>query len=90
MKYMSEKELKKVLNELYGILKDGSIPSVIYLPSVNHFSVTGKVGQQINCIGLMLAQICNVTGRNVKEVLDEDFYNYLFPAYMKFIKENEN
>ena len=87
MKYMSEKELRKVLDELYETLKDGGIPSVIYLPSVKHFSVTGKVGEQIVCVGLLLAQICNVTGRNVKEILDQDFYEYLLPMYMEILKE---
>lgn len=87
MKIISEKELRKVLYELYENLKDGNIPSVIYLPSVNHFSVTGKVDQQIVCVGLLVGQICNATGRNVKEILDKDFYKHLLPACMEILKE---
>ena len=87
MNETNKKELRKVLDELYEILKDGNIPSVIYLPFVNHFSVTGKVGEQIVCVGLLLGQICNVTGRNVKEILDQDFYEYLLPMYMEILKE---
>lgn len=88
MNEINEKELSKLLDELYEILKEGSITSVIYLPSVNHFSVTGKVGQQIVCVGLLLGQICNVTGKNVKEILDKDFYKYLLPACMEILKED--
>lgn len=90
MKNISEKELRKVLYELYETLKEGNIPSVIYLPSVNHFSVTGKVDQQIVCVGLLVGQICNGTGRNVKEILDKDFYKHLLPACMEFLKEDKN
>ena len=87
MKEISEKKLKKVLNELYEILKESGAPSVIYLPFINHFSVTGKVGAQIICIGLLLAQISDVTGKPVKDILDKEFYKDILPECMKIIKE---
>ena len=89
MNETTEKELRKVLNELYELLKEGNITSIIYLPSVKHFSITGKVGEQIVFIGLMLAKICDVTGKNIKEILDKDFYDYMFPECVKFIKEDK-
>lgn len=90
MNEISEKKAKKVFKEWYELLKESGTSSVIYLPFINHFSVTGEVSGQFICIGLLLAQICNVTGKNVKEVLDKDFYEKLFPLCMKFFKEYKN
>lgn len=89
MMEISEKKLKKVLNELYEILKESGAPSVIYLPFINHFSVTGKVGGHIICIGLLLAQISDATGKPVKDILDKDFYKHILPECMKIIKESD-
>ena len=89
MMEISEKKLKKVLNELYEILKESGAPSVIYLPFINHFSVTGKVGGHIICIGLLLAQISDATGKPVKDILDKDFYEHILPECMKIIKESD-
>ena len=90
MNEINEKQLKEVLGELHEKLKEGNITSVIYLPSVTHFSVTGKVGEQIVCVALLLARICDVTGKNVKEILDKDFYENLLPLCMKIFKEDKN
>ena len=89
MNETNKKELRKALNELYEILKESGAPSVIYLPFINHFSVTGKVGGHIICIGLLLAQISDATGKPVKDILDKDFYKHILPECMKIIKEGE-
>lgn len=83
------KKLQEVVIELSKNLSENGKESVIFLPQANIFSMTGTVGGQLICIGLMLSQLCEKTGREVGQLLDEDFYKGILPACKELLKEGK-
>lgn len=82
-----KRALQEAVIELSDSLRKNEMASVIYLPDVNMFTMTGTVLEQLICAGLILSQICMRTGKDFKEILNEDFYNLILPECKRILEE---
>ena len=92
MKHIKEKEnikraLQEAIIELSDSLRKNGMASVIYLPDVNMFTMSGTVVEQLICAGLILSQISMRTGKDFNQVLNEDFYNIILPECKRILEE---
>ena len=81
--------LQESIIELGKTLKKSGMSSMIYLPDVNLFTITGTVGEQIICVGLILSQLCRKTGKEIDQLLDKDFYNIILPGCKRILEKSK-
>ena len=82
-----KRRLQETIIELSDSLRKNEMTSVIYLPDVNMFTMTGTVLEQLICGGLILSQISMRTGKEFNQLLDEDFYNIILPECKRILEE---
>lgn len=82
-----KRRLQETIIELSNNLSKNGMVSVIYLPDVNMFTMSGPVLEQLICAGLILSQICMKTGKEFNQVLNEDFYNIILPECKRILEE---
>ena len=82
-----KRALQETVIELSDSLSKNGMASVIYLPDVNMFTMSGTVFEQLICAGLILSQICMRTGKEFNQLLNEDFYNILLPECKRILEE---
>ena len=82
-----KRRLQETIIELSDSLRKNEMTSVIYLPDVNMFTMTGTVLEQLICAGLILSQISMRTGKEFNQLLDEDFYNIILPECKRILEE---
>lgn len=88
-KERDKRRLQECIIELSDSLAKSEMVSVIYLPDVHMFTMTGTVLEQLICAGLILTQISMRTGKEFNQLLDEDFYNIILPECKRFLKESK-
>lgn len=81
--------IQEAVIELNDSLSRNGMTSVIYLPDVNMFTMSGTVLEQLICAGLILSQICMRTGKEFNQLLDEDFYNIILPECKRILEEGK-
>ena len=86
-KERDKRRLQETIIELSNNLSKNGMASVIYLPDVNMFTMSGTVLEQLICAGLILSQICMKTGKEFNQVLNEDFYNIILPECKRILEE---
>lgn len=88
-KERDKRRLQETIIELSNSLRKSGMTSVIYLPDVNMFTMTGTVLEELICAGLILSQLCERTGKEIDQILDEDFYNFILPECKRVLKEGK-
>ena len=84
-----KRRLQTSIIELSESLSKSRMSSVIFLPDVNMFTMTGNVMDQLICAGLIISQICMRTGKEAKEILNEDFFNDILLECKRTLKEGK-
>lgn len=88
-KERDKRSLQESIIELCNTLKKSGMSSIIYLPDVDIFAITGSVGEQLICAGLILSQLCKKTGKEIDQLLDKDFYNIILPECKRILEEGK-
>ena len=88
-KEINKRILQERIIELSNTLIKSGMASVIYLPDVNMFTISGSMVEQLICVGLIVNRICRKTGKEANQVLDEDFYNIILPECKRMLEEGE-
>lgn len=88
-KERDKRRLQESIIELGKTLKKSGMSSVIYLPDVNMFTMTGDVMEQLVCVGLILNQLCRKTGKEIDQLLDKGFYNIILPECKRILEEGK-
>lgn len=86
-KERDKRRLQESIIELSNSLSKSGMASVIFLPDVNMFTMSGKVFDQLICAGMIISQICMRTGKDFKEILNEEFFNYILPECKRTLEE---
>ena len=86
-KERDKRRLQESIIELSDKLAESGMASVIYLPDVNMFTMTGTVVEQLVCAGMIISQLSMRTGKELNQVLNEDFYNIILPACKQMLEE---
>ena len=86
-KERDKRRLQETIIELSNNLSKNGMASVIYLPDVNMFTMSGTVLEQLICAGLILSQISMRTGKEFNQVLNEDFYKIILPECKRILEE---
>ena len=86
-KERDKRRLQETIIELSNNLSKNGMASVIYLPDVNMFTMSGTVLEQLICAGLILSQISMRTGKEFNQLLDEDFYKIILPECKRILEE---
>ena len=88
-KERDKRALQESIIELSNSLAKSGMASVIFLPDVNMFTMSGKVIDQLICAGMIISQISMRTGKEYKEILDKDFFNIVLPACKEILKKGK-
>ena len=86
-KERDKRRLQASIIELSESLSRSGMTSVIFLPDVNMFTMSGKVIDQLLCAGMIISQISMKTGEEFKEILNEDFFNEILPECKRILEE---
>lgn len=84
-----KRALQEAIIELSDSLRKNEMTSVIYLPDANMFTMTGTVLEQLICVGMIISQISRKTGKDFKEILNEDFYDCILPECKRILEEGK-
>lgn len=88
-KERDKRRLQERTIELSKTLRKSGMSSVIYLPDVGIFTMTGAVAEILICVGLILNHLCRKTGKEIDQLLDKDFYNIVLPECKRILEESK-
>lgn len=88
-KEIDKRRLEKSTIELSKTLRKSGMSSIIYLPDVGVFTMTGAVSENLICVGLILSYLCRKTGKEIDQLLDKDFYNIILPECKRILVEGK-
>lgn len=88
-KERDKRRLQERAIELGKTLRKSRMSSVIYLPDVGIFTMTGSAMEQLVCVGLILSHLCRKTGKEIDQLLDKEFYNIILPECKRILEESK-